>query len=385
MKSKKPLARRLAAWMLCIAMVLTMLPLSAWAVTTAPVVIGGDGEAVITPQPDETDPTGETEETEAPENPAPPQEPGEAEDTEEQTGEPEAAAPARRSAARGVQNDYVYIKLNDTELQLYSGEGIENNNATQKTTTQYNSNVAWYSNGTLTLNGLQADYIKSYGALNIQVNGTNTLNGCAEVDSVRYNCGIYVYGDLTITGNGTLSVSTTAYSGEYSLCGIYCEDLLTLDNAKVTVNAAGGTYGIYARYGITVNGGTLGITAKYTGMYCYAGSISITGGAKVDIKAPSGGTLSNGIYIDGRGQDKLLTISDPGTEVNIPAVADYAVGNCSTVTTDAATATANIIITDGAKLTIGSCKDGLYSEWSGVRIVNSTVTVENATAFGIGP
>ena len=177
MKSKKPLARRLAAWMLCIAMVLTMLPLSALAVTTAPVAIGEDGEAVITPQPDETDPTGETEETEAPENPAPPQEPGEAEDTEEQTGEPEAAAPTRRSAARGTNTDYVKIKLNGTELQLNSGEGIANNNATQKTTTQNNSNVAWYSNGTLTLNGLQADYIESYRALTIQVNSNSTLNG----------------------------------------------------------------------------------------------------------------------------------------------------------------------------------------------------------------
>lgn len=379
MKSKKPLARRLAAWMLCIAMILTMLPLSALAVTTAPVAIGEDGEAVITPQPDETDPPGETEEPEDPENPVPPQGSDETEETEEQTGEPEAAAPARRSAARGVQNDYVYIELNGKKLQLYSGQGIASNSATE--ITQSSGGVAYYKDGTLTLNGLQAKYIKCYRALTIQVNGDNTLNGWVEAGSYNRHCGIYADEALTIKGSGSLEVSTASYSGGSSPYGIYCDSSLTLDSAKVTVRGANGSYGVYANKGITVNCGTLDITAKDTGMYCYAGSIDIKGDAKVNIN----GTPTNGIYIYGHGQDKTLTISDPGTEVNIPAVADYAVGNCSTVTTDAATATANIIITDGAKLTIGSCKDGLYSEWSGVRIVNSTVTVENATAFGIGP
>ncbi len=379
MKSKKPLARRLAAWMLCIAMILTMLPLSALAVTTAPVAIGEDGEAVITPQPDETDPPGETEEPEDPEDPVPPRGSDETEETEEQTGEPEAAAPARRSAARGVQNDYVYIKLNDTELQLYSGEGIENNNATQKTTTQYNSNVAWYSNGTLTLNGLQADYIKSYGALTIQVNSNSTLNGWVVAGSYNSHCGIYANEALTIKGSGTLEVSTASYSGDRSPYGIYCDSSLTLNGANVTVSGANGSYGIYAKNGITVDGGTLDITAKDTGMYCYAGSISITGAAEVNIN----GTPTNGIYIHNSGKDKLLTISEPHTEVNIHAVTGYAVGNRSTVTTDADTATANIIVEKGANLTIDSCQYGLYSECSGVRIANSAVTVTNATAFGI--
>ena len=374
MKKPKPIPKRLAAWILSIAMVLTMLP--AMSLTVLAEETPAETE---TEQSALTDPTEEPtpqEETEQPTEETTPQE-----ETEQPTGEPEAAAPARQSAARAPQYDSVYIKLNGTELKMADGYGIASNSATEITQSS-GDGVAYYKDGTLTLNGLQAEYIECYRGLTIQVNGANTLNGWVEAGSYNRHCGIYVYGDLTITGSGTLEVSTASYSGDRSPYGIYCDRSLTLNGAKVTVSGANGSYGVYAKEGITVNGGTLGITAKYTGMYCYAGSISITGGAKVDIKAPSGGTLSNGIYIDGRGQDKLLTISDPHTEVNIPAVTYYAVGNCSTVTT-ADTATANITVEKGAKLTIGSCNIGLCSSWLGVLIKNSTVTVANAAAFGI--
>ncbi len=374
MKKPKPIPKRLAAWILSIAMVLTMLPAMSLTVLAEETPAETETEqSVLTDPTEEPTPQEETEQ--------PTEESAQLEETEQQTGETESAAPARRSAARAPLYDSVYIELqNGTRLRMADGYGIANNSATE--ITRSSGGVAYYKDGTLTLNGLQAKYIESYRALTIQVNGANTLNGWVEASGGYYDCGIYVYGDLTITGNGTLSVSTTAYSGGRSLCGIYCENLLTLNSANITTGGtADGSYGIYAKKGITVNGGTLDITAKGNGMYCYAGSISITGGAKVDIKAPSGGTLSNGIYIDGRGQDKLLTISDPGTEVNIPAVTYYAVGNCSTVTT--ATTKANIVVEKGATMTIGSCQYGLYSECSGVRIANSDVTVRNATAFGI--
>ena len=368
MKKPKPIPKRLAAWILSIAMVLTMLP--AMSLTVLAEETPAETE---TEQPALTDPTEEPtpqEETEQPTEETTPQE-----ETEQPTGEPEAAAPARRSAAK-TAHDYVYIELNDTKLQLFSGQGIASNSATE--ITQSSGGVAYYNDGTLTLNGLQADYIECYRGLTIQVNGANTLNGWVEAGSYNRHCGIYVYGDLTITGSGTLEVSTASYSGDRSPYGIYCDRSLTLNGAKVTVSGANGSYGICAKEGITVNGGTLDITATDTGMYCNYGGITIIGGAKVNI----GGTPTNGIQVNG--SDNLLGITGAGTEVNIPAVTGYAVINASTRTTGAADIYAtNIFIEDHAKLTIGSCNIGLCSSWLGVLIKNSPVTVANAAAFGI--
>ncbi len=152
--------------------------------------------------------------------------------------------------------------------------------------------------------------------LNIEVKGTNSisLEKGSEAD------GIYSAGDITLTGDGTLSIS----GGDPYNLGIWSDGNLTVDmggdlNIEIAgyalgaqndinlsgsgdVNADCGGIGIYSEEGnVTVSGdGSLTIEAGEDGIYSYIGSVTISGSGDVNISGGSGQeaseALSDGIF-----------------------------------------------------------------------------------------
>ena len=176
------------------------------------------------------------------------------------------------------------------------------------------------STRTLTLKGVNfvtsaATAVKLPDGAKIVLNGENTIKG----GSGSGDCyGIYGVGSLTISGIGTLNV-TSGTAGNLSF-GIHAQNSVTINSGAVT--ATGGaapnnqSFGIRALYNdLTINGGTVtatGVDAKYSsnGLWAGNGSVVIRGG---EVEAESGRVMgvgaSSGIYA------KNVEINNTGTIV----------------------------------------------------------------------
>ena len=175
------------------------------------------------------------------------------------------------------------------------------------------------SNNTLTLNGVNftttaSTAVKLPAGSEIVLNGDNIING-GEAKS-KDSFGIYAEGSLTISGSGTLNVTSgTANDDCY---GIYAKGSIAISGGTVT--AEGGTandnsYGIYTKDNITITDGTVtaeGDTAKDDSYGICAKeyddeniSVNISGGTVT----ATGGTATNGdsygIYASGHGEDYI--------------------------------------------------------------------------------
>ena len=173
---------------------------------------------------------------------------------------------------------------------------------------------------TLTLGGVNfvtsaATAVKLPDGAKIVLNGENTIKG----GSGSGDCyGIYGVGSLTISGIGTLNV-TSGTAGNLSF-GIHAQNSVTIDGGAVT--ATGGaapnnqSFGIRALYNdLTINGGTVtatGVDAKNSsnGLWAGNGNVVIRGG---EVEAESGRVMgvgaSSGIYA------KNVEINNTGTIV----------------------------------------------------------------------
>ena len=159
---------------------------------------------------------------------------------------------------------------------------------------------------TLTLNGVNfettaATAVKLPDGAIIVLNGENTIKG----GSGSGDCyGIYGVGSLTISGIGTLNV-TSGTAGNLSF-GIHAQNSVTIDGGAVT--ATGGaapnnqSFGIRALYNdLTINGGTVtatGVDAKNSsnGLWAGNGSVTISGGKVVANGGGASSGTSSGIY-----------------------------------------------------------------------------------------
>ena len=175
------------------------------------------------------------------------------------------------------------------------------------------------SNNTLTLNGVNftttaSTAVKLPAGSEIVLNGDNIITS-GEAKS-KDSFGIYAEGSLTISGSGTLNVTSgTANDDCY---GIYAKGSIAISGGTVT--AEGGTandnsYGIYTKDNITITGGTVtaeGGTAKDDSYGICAKeyddeniSVNISGGTVT----ATGGTATNGdsygIYASGHGEDYI--------------------------------------------------------------------------------
>ena len=181
------------------------------------------------------------------------------------------------------------------------------------------SGTGWsYDNqtNTLTLDGFNYEgdgsgiEIETLKDLNIIIKNENRIKNISSSYSSSTNgwsCGIYVHGNLTITGDGTLDVTGGTADTSH---GISVLGKLEIDSQGTIIakaQATAGTSGIFAYDGIVIkNGNITAYAAEATnssrGIECN-GDITISGGT-VAAKAEKGETFSYGLE-----SDKKITIS----------------------------------------------------------------------------
>ena len=179
------------------------------------------------------------------------------------------------------------------------------------------SGTGWsYDNqtNTLTLDGFNYEGngsgIETSKDLNIIIKNENRIKNISSSysDSTNgWSCGIYAFGNLTITGDGTLDVTGGTADTSH---GISVLGKLEIDSQGTIIakaQATAGTSGIFAYDGIVIkNGNITAYAAEATnssrGIECN-GDITISGGT-VAAKAEKGETFSYGLE-----SDKKITIS----------------------------------------------------------------------------
>ena len=213
---------------------------------------------------------------------------------------------------------------------FYSPKNSSGGSSTPSTPTSYNlrvggvevtsantSGTGWsYDNqtNTLTLDGLNYEGngsgIETSKDLNIIIKNENRIKNISSSysDSTNgWSCGIYAFGNLTITGDGTLDVTGGTADTSH---GISVLGKLEIDSQGTIIakaQATIGTSGIFAYDGIVIKNGNItayAAEAAYSsrGIEC-DGDITISGGTVV-AKAEKGETFSYGLE-----SDKKITIS----------------------------------------------------------------------------
>ena len=230
-------------------------------------------------------------------------------------------------------NDSYEITTKDGEEGIfYTKKKSSGGSSTPSTSTSYNlrvggvevtsantSGTGWsYDNqtNTLTLDGFNYEgdgsgiEIETLQDLNIKIKNENRIKNISSSYSSSTNgwsCGIYVHGNLTITGDGTLEVTGGTANTSH---GISVLGKLEIDSQGTIIakaQATAGTSGIFAYDGIVIkNGNITAYAAEATnssrGIECN-GDITISGGT-VAAKAEKGETFSYGLE-----SDKKITIS----------------------------------------------------------------------------
>ena len=213
---------------------------------------------------------------------------------------------------------------------FYSPKNSSGGSSTPSTPTSYNlrvggvevtsantSGTGWsYDNqtNTLTLDGFNYEGngsgIETSKDLNIIIKNENRIKNISSSysDSTNgWSCGIYAFGNLTITGDGTLDVTGGTADTSH---GISVLGKLEIDSQGTIIakaQATIGTSGIFAYDGIVIKNGNItayAAEAAYSsrGIEC-DGDITISGGT-VAAKAEKGETFSYGLE-----SDKKITIS----------------------------------------------------------------------------
>jgi hypothetical protein len=250
-------------------------------------------------------------------------------------------------------------------VTLNSGEYLANG-GTSVISTQPSVGGYVYFDGTtatLTLKDAEIDGTSSSGIrpagpgdLTIELQGNSTVTG-ANSDSSNLSTGIFMYSDnLTITGDGRLTVIGGNPSNAGS-CGIYAKLVSITESAEVTARGGigtgteGGSCGIYAFDSVTITGNAT-VTASGSessstkldggsyGIYAY-NSVIITENAEVTVAGGTALNWSYGLY------SKEFTIS----------------GNANLTANGGASANSSGICVDGGDININ---DGTVTANGGV-------------------
>lgn len=246
---------------------------------------------------------------------------------------------------------------------------------------------------TLTLNGVNfvtsaATAVKLPDGAKIVLNGENTIKG----GSGSGDCyGIYGVGSLTISGIGTLNV-TSGTAGNLSF-GIHAQNSVTIDGGAVT--ATGGaapnnqSFGIRALYNdLTINGGTVtatGVDAKNSsnGLWAGNGSVTISGGKVVATGGGASSGASSGIYANNVkiNNTGAIVTATGGTQKNGHSFGIYAYGGKVTFSSGTLTAaTKGDLCIKGTFNVIGSdVKTILFNSNGGVGTMMAKTTAEEYT------
>lgn len=250
-----------------------------------------------------------------------------------------------------------------------------------------------WDGSTLTLNGVNFETtadtaLKLPDDAKIILNGENTIKG----GSGSGDCyGIYGVGSLTISGFGTLNV-TSGTAGNLSF-GIHAQNSVTIDGGAVT--ATGGaapnnqSFGIRALYNdLTINGGTVtatGVDAKNSsnGLWAGNGSVTISGGKVVATGGGASSGASSGIYANNAkiNNTGAIVTATGGTQKNGHSFGIYAYGGKVTFSSGTLTAaTKGDLCIKGTFNVIGSnVKTILFNSNGGVGTMMAKTTAEEYT------
>ncbi len=258
-----------------------------------------------------------------------------------------------------------------------------------------NYNVKW-DGTTLTLRdatireihedaAIQTD-IDHKAPLNIVLEGENTV----DVNDEGGFFGISAYHGLAISGDGSLAVTVTAETDEYTLSAgiVSSEGDITIAGGTVTATATGGTgeetlsAGIFSYENVTITGGTVMATATGEGSagIVLAGNVTITGGT---VTAAGEGRAvfleyESTITIDPQGgweiQAKAGDSEDAAAEITIPENGDVT-ESVSDAKYFYSEASASVIPVTGVTLS----PSALNLEPGGTASITATVTPETAT------
>lgn len=142
--------------------------------------------------------------------------------------------------------------------------------------------------GNLTISGDGSLTAMGNEEAGIYVNGNLTVESVTVIGNHTDDTGIYVYGDLTVNSDGTVRGTSSTQEGIYA-------STLTVDGGSVD---GSGLEGVYIENSIKVESGTVtgnGNGEYSRGIYIDNGNMTVKGGA---VTVTGTGKFSHGIYID---------------------------------------------------------------------------------------
>ena len=151
---------------------------------------------------------------------------------------------------------------------------------------------AWTDADHLELNGYAGDAIGAEGDLVVTLVGLNTVTETHAPDADITQCGIEVWGNLTLSGTGSLAVSG-------SQCAIHVSQALVVDGCTVDARADGADVTDEAVAGVI------------------AGDMAVRGGGRVvaACAAPTAGVHAYGVYL----QDAVAGVGSAGCTFSVDA------------------------------------------------------------------
>ena len=227
---------------------------------------------------------------------------------------------------------------------------------------------------------------RASGDLNLVLVGENTVD--AQGNGSAASCGINLgSGSLTIRGEGNASLSVLAGpTTNGNSCGIYANGAITMESGTVTVtgeSASGDSYGIYPAQSFTVKGGNITAQSGKAGGSSFgiraSGAVTIEGGS---VNATSGEAQGDscGIFAEASNYKYNNSVTINGGTVT--ATAGNAVGNgwysCGIRSEGPITITSGTVNATGKTSNYrSSC--GIYAVRS-LEISGGTVTATGGTA-----
>ena len=331
---KKSTHKRLTAWLLTLALVVTLLP--GMGMTALAVEDGGEGNGppaveVVAPEDessgsDETVGTPPSTEPESKEEDKNTKDEGDPSGSDYGIGDDTQPRRSMRAPVMPTAAEYQNVKVNSVTLS--NGQYLASNSATTaiNSSKEPSSYVAWYKDGVLTLNGYDGNYIQVSGAsksdLTVKLKGSNTITSSYRAGIIQNGKG----GSITVTADSSSDKLTIDVTYSRSVAGIdngtIANDILgdvtitgyadVTIRARTTGNSSDQGYGIYAKNASILDNASVNITCETpnrtsgylcNGIYAQeAASINTDGKIKIDVKtnAGTGDAHSYGINVVNR-------------------------------------------------------------------------------------
>lgn len=173
---------------------------------------------------------------------------------------------------------------------------------------------AWTDAGHLELNGYAGDAIGADSDLVVTLSGHNSVTESHAPDADITQCGMEVWGNLTLRGTGTLTATG-------SQCGIHVSQALVVDGCTVVAAGAGSgagvrAYGVYLQdegIGTGAAGCRLSVDASWLDAAGAVGGFACTGGSLVSARfvTPVGGVFGAGGVVDASGAVAPHVVIEP--------------------------------------------------------------------------